>query len=113
MQLNKTLSVWMLILLFALMQIGVFKHEISHIQTQVDTTLLASSHQNSSHPDKDLPHEYCEQCLAHAHADVAISGDAFYIVLERNSYFISTAYIAYLFIVIPSAYLARAPPFLN
>lgn len=113
--LKKSLSILLLIVLFALMQIGIVTHEISHIQKpagqgQTIAGQLVTSQQQNPQPDKSATHEHCAQCLAYAQVDGALPSIAIHVAMDASVFFISTAYVAYLLAVISRAYQARAPP---
>lgn len=94
------------------MQMDIVMHEISHIHSPANLCQSFTSQEHSPQPNQDTTHEHCGQCLAYAQVDVALPSVAIHVVAETSTYFISTAYIAYLLLVVPSAYQARAPPFL-
>ena len=92
-----------LILLFALTQMGVVSHQISHLSDSKQT------HQQ----DKKSHEPQCGQCLSYNHTAALANVDAFYVevfpadhcfIAVEPNLFASTS---------PSFYSARAPPSLS
>ena len=89
-----------LVILFALTQMGVATHEISHLND-------LNQH---SEQDKSAPKHQCEQCIGHADIANGLASKTFHFAVVHNesividgetSHFVSTHY---------QAYSARAPP---
>lgn len=117
MSLKRTLFFVLLLATFALMQMGVVTHEISHVKGGVYNTSVAAPSIDESQPPSPLPdsttHEHCAQCLAYAQVDAVVASGDFNVYFANSVYFISTAYVAYLAAVTKGVYQARAPPYLN
>lgn len=89
-----------LALLFALTQMGVATHEISHFS---DLTQQSQQHKNT-------PNHQCEQCISHAGIESALSSPAFVFALQQTVFITPVSFNAYFFSVTSQHYAARAPP---
>lgn len=87
-------------LLFALTQIGVAAHPISHFH-DVST---------QSQHDKNTAAEHCEQCIGYAHADQAIATPSFWIPQNLRTLVTAKVSVAKLTTALTRLYSARAPP---
>lgn len=92
-----------LVLIFAITQVGVLTHEISHINELTQQ----SDHSN---PDKDTAKEQCGQCIGSAQAASSFPTQAFVFHVNQAQYQLTTPYVAYLASVLVASYSARAPP---
>lgn len=89
-------------LMFALVQMGVLTHEISHIHT-------ATQQQQS--PDKHSTTEQCAQCLAFAQVAAGSAPASIFVTqLHQAEFQLATAYVAHLRSVLIAPYSARGPP---
>jgi hypothetical protein len=88
-----------LILLFALTQIGVATHEISH---------LTDSQQHQQ--DQNHHENQCGQCLSYNHAAVADLTPTFTFQVTPAEQLFAVSEFASSFSTTPSFYSARAPP---
>jgi hypothetical protein len=90
----------LLLCLFAMVQIGIGTHEISHLKE-------LSQH---SQPEKNTTSEHCGQCIAHAQMLGAAPSQAFVLSFVQSQLHFSTVYVANLESALSAAYRARAPP---
>lgn len=88
-----------LILLFAITQIGVATHEISHLAD-------GTQHQQDQHNTESQ----CEQCLSYSHAAVADLAPTFTFQLAPSEHTFTASTFASTFASPLSFYSARAPP---
>lgn len=89
-----------LIFIFAITQIGVATHEISH---------LSDAGKHSQH-DKNAPTEQCEQCISYAKVASGLELTTFSIPDFTASFATATVYPACFQSRLNTAYAARAPP---
>lgn len=94
---------FLLFFVFALVQIGVVTHEISHLSEHS----YEAQHSNS---DKNSTKEQCSQCIASAHAFSSLPSVSFAVFLNQGEFQLSTPQVAYLASVLIAPYSARAPP---
>ncbi|MDG1074723.1 MAG: hypothetical protein P8O76_07180 [Methylophilaceae bacterium] len=88
------------ILLFALTQMGVATHEISHL------TDVNPPHQQ----DKSKHESQCEQCLSYSHAATANVTPTFTFSIAATEHLFSAPVFTRSLSVHPVFYSARAPP---
>ena len=89
-----------LVMLFALTQMGVATHEISHLND-------LNQH---SQQDKNVPNHQCEQCISHADLSNGLASKAYDFAIVRSdsiAIIIETSHFAYTQL---HSYSARAPP---
>ncbi len=88
-----------LILLFALTQIGVVTHQISHLSDSKQHQQDQNNHQNQ-----------CEQCLSYSHAAVADLAPTFTFEVTPAEHLFITSSLVSTASTNPTFYSARAPP---
>lgn len=92
-----------LVLIFALTQISVLTHEISHFNEL--------THQSEhSNPEKNSANEQCGQCIGSVQAASGLPTQFFVFHVNQAQYQLTTPYVAYLASVLVASYSARAPP---
>lgn len=89
-----------LVVLFAVTQMGIATHEISHLN---DLT-----QQNQQH--KNTPNHQCEQCISHAGIESGISSQPFIFALQQAVSVAPISVSPYFFSTTSQHYAARAPP---
>lgn len=89
-----------LVFLFALTQIGVATHEISHVAGTA----------NHSQQDKNTSAEQCEQCLSYAKVANGLALSAFVIPAITSDFAATSNHYASFQSYPSTAYAARAPP---
>jgi hypothetical protein len=92
-----------LFFIFALVQIGVVTHEISHLSEPS----YQAQHSNS---DKNSSKDQCGQCIASAQAVSGLPSLPFTVHLIQGEFQLSTPHVAFLASVLIAPYIARAPP---
>lgn len=91
----------MLLSLFAITQIGIVTHEISHFE----------AHQQSNQTDKNVAADQCGQCIAYEQSANAVSTPSFNIPTIDGQFHFATATVARLTSRLTPSYSARAPPY--
>ncbi len=89
-----------LVVLFAVTQMGIATHEISHLN---DLT-----QQNQQH--KNTPNHQCEKCISHAGIENGVSSQPFIFALQQAIFIAPASVAPYFFTVTSQHYAARAPP---
>ncbi len=89
-----------LVVLFALTQMGVVTHEISHLSHTTQKT----------QPDKNTAAEQCGQCIGYAQLAGGIASSSGVMPQSTAQFLLATAYDAQLASVLIFPYSARAPP---
>lgn len=92
-----------LVLLFALTQMGVVSHQISHLSDSKQT------HQQ----DKKSHESQCSQCLSYNHASTASVVEAFYFDTIPADHIYSATELSHSPTTSACFYSARAPPFIS
>ena len=89
-----------LVILFALTQMGVATHEISHLD---DFT-------QHSQPDKNAPNHQCEQCISHAGIANGLPSQSFNFAITHNVLIPVVSLTSHFVNINHQPYSARAPP---
>lgn len=89
-----------LIVLFALTQMGVATHEISHLNHTTQQT----------QPDKNTTSEQCGQCIGYAQVAGGMVSNSAAVPQSTAQFQLATAQLAQLASVLTNPYSARAPP---
>lgn len=89
-----------LLALFAIVQMGVVTHEISHLNPKIDV----------NHSKKNTVNEQCGQCIAYAQTAHASAPPTFELHLLKDQFFFATKQAARLKSRLTAPYSARAPP---
>lgn len=92
-----------LIFFFALTQLGVATHEISHF----------SESAKHSQQDKNLPAEQCGQCISYAQVASGLQSTAFVLPNVEASFANTSRYYFNAQTALLTSYAARAPPQIN
>ncbi len=93
-----------LVILFALTQMGVATHEISHF------TDLTQHTQQHGQQDKNAPNHQCEQCISHAGIADGLASEAFVFAVESSVSIAAISLTSLFFSTSHQPYSARAPP---
>ena len=94
---------FLLFFVFAIVQIGVITHEISHLSEH-------SYEAHNSNSDKNSTIDQCSQCIASAQAVSGLPSVPFAVFLNQGELQLSTPQASYLASALIAPYSARAPP---
>jgi hypothetical protein len=97
-----------LFLIFALVQIGVVTHEISHLSELTQQAQHSNLDKNSSKQHSTT--DQCGQCIASAQAVSGLPSLPFIVYSNQGEFQLSTTHVAFLASVLIAPYSARAPP---
>jgi hypothetical protein len=90
----------MLLSLFAVTQIGIVTHEVSHF----------NDYEKPSHTDQNVAADQCGQCLAGEQSANGATAPVLLIPASEGVFHFATATVAHLTSRLTPSYSARAPP---